>query len=119
MKQLSLKGALVAVLPSLVALALYYSLAVHMYLSLGRWPDSIGDEGFSAALSLHAKTQFWCTIVLVMTSVCLWPLAMVACAAIPKTRRLIPYLAIFAVALVACYGLMQLAPKPFLNWWLD
>ena len=39
-------------LPGLVNLATFYSLALHMYLSLGDWPG-IGTEGFPDALYVH------------------------------------------------------------------
>ena len=110
---------MLAALPPLIVLVLFYSLAVHMYLSLGQWPRSIGDQGFDAALVYHSKVQFWCVAVVVVMSVYLWPVATVASAVIPKARRLLPYLAIFAVAVLVCYGLMQLAPEPFLTWWRD
>ena len=116
---LSTKGAIFAALPPLVVLVLFYSLAVHMYFSLGQWPKSIGYGGFDAALTLHGGVQFWCVMVVAAMSFYLWPVATIGSAVIPKARRFLPYLAIFAVAVLACYGLMQLAPEPFLNWWRD
>ena len=116
---LSTKGAVFAALPPLIVLVLFYSLAVHMYLSLGQWPHSIGYRDFSPALILHGKFQFWCVMLVVAMSIYLWPVAAIASAAIPRARRLLPYLAIFALAVLACYGFMQLAPEPFLTWWRD
>lgn len=34
---------------------LFYALAIHMYLALGGWPESIGERGFPPALVLHAE----------------------------------------------------------------
>jgi hypothetical protein len=119
MKNLSKKGAAVAALLPASALALFYSLAIHMYLSLGRWPDSIGYRGFSPALIAHGKGQYWWISVVAWMSIYLWPPAFVLCAAIPRTRRFVPYLAIYAFVALACFGLMHLAPRQFLDWWYD
>jgi hypothetical protein len=40
----------VTLLPTLVMLGLFYSLAVHMHQSLDGWPRSIGEDGFPASL---------------------------------------------------------------------
>ena len=48
------RAVVIAVLPGLVALGLFYSLAIHMYESLGAWPVSIGEAGFPLSLIIHA-----------------------------------------------------------------
>jgi len=40
-----------AALPPLSCFVMFFSLAVHMYLSLGAWPETIGNHGFSDALN--------------------------------------------------------------------
>lgn len=119
MKLISVKATVVAMLPAMIMLALFYSLGVHMYWSLGRWPNYIGDQGFSTALVFHDNAASWWAGAMVVTSVFLWTPAVVVCAAVPKAQRLLPYLVIFAVSAIASYCLMQLAPKPFLGWWED
>src|SRR5262245_50988102 len=42
-------GFAIAALPGILMLALFYSLVIHMHQSLGRWPTSIGENGFSPA----------------------------------------------------------------------
>ena len=118
-KNLSTKGVAIALFAPVAALALFYSLAVHMYLSLGHWPNSIGYNGFSRGLALHGKIQVWWVQMVALMSFYIWPPAIVLCAAIPKTRRFLPYLVLFALAVLACYGLMHLAPRRFLDWWYD
>ena len=119
MKNLSARGVLAAVTPPVIVLVLFYSLALHMYWSLGGWPKSIGYRGFSAVLVFHGELQFWAVKIVSVISVFLWPAALVLCEAISKARRFLPYLAIFAFAVLVCLGLMQLAPEPYLNWWRD
>jgi hypothetical protein len=46
----SRSGVIVATAPAFVMLLLFYSLAIHMYLALGGWPESIGERGFPATL---------------------------------------------------------------------
>ena len=42
-----------AILPALLMLALFYSLAIHLHHYLGAWPTSIGDRDFPQALRTH------------------------------------------------------------------
>jgi len=90
-----------------------------MYLSLGQWPQSIGSNGFGPALLFHSQAQYWLIGVVGHLSLYVWPVAVVASAVIAKTRRLLPYLGIYALAVLVCWGLMHLAPGQFLYWWLD
>jgi len=52
--RLNAKAAVISALPSFSMLLLFYSLAAHMYLSLGCWPGGIGEAGFSPVLKAHA-----------------------------------------------------------------
>ena len=45
----------VAVLPALLMLALFYSLAIHLHHHLGAWPSSIGDRDFPQSLVTHER----------------------------------------------------------------
>ena len=42
----SRKGIIISLLPSIIMLAFFYSLAIHMHSALGGWPKSIGERGF-------------------------------------------------------------------------
>lgn len=119
MKYLSLKGAMLAAMLPAAALAIFYSMAAHMYFSLGHWPQSIGNNGFSPALLLHSEAQYWLIKVVGHLSIYVWPVAVIAAALTAKTRRLLPYLGIYALAVLICWGLMYLAPRRFLYWWFD
>ena len=107
------------VLPALAMLGLFYSLAVHMYRSLGGWPATIGDHGFPASLVTHASLTAGAFSALVLTGLVAWPLACLSCALVRRWRGAIFYLGVYAIACSICFGAMLLAPSPFLNWWWD
>ncbi len=110
---------MVSVLPCVLMLGLFYSLAVHMYQSLGAWPRSIGEEGFPPLLLAHATITMICFMCLFWFCLFILPSAIVVCLLVPTWRRFIPYFALCGLGLVVCWGLMQLAPDPFLYWWWD
>ncbi|MGJ8697730.1 MAG: hypothetical protein ACSHYF_15535 [Verrucomicrobiaceae bacterium] len=107
-----------ASLPGLLQLGLFYSLAVHMYVSLGDWPESIGTEGFSGGLIFHAELSglyfsgllFGCTFV--------WPILLMACLGIERLRRHVPGVTIFAVACYFSFMGVLVGPEGFLSWCL-
>jgi hypothetical protein len=119
MKYLSLKGTILAAMLPLAALAIFYSMAAHMYFSLGHWSQSIGTNGFGPALLLHSEAQYWLIGVVGHLSFYVWPVAVITSAVFSKTRRFLPYLGIYALAVLICWGLMHLAPRQFLYWWFD
>ena len=107
-------------LPSAVMLALYYSLAVHMYFTLGGWPTDIGERGFPPALVAHVYvTTSYCAASAV-AAVFLLPFVMIVCAIVERWQRFVPHLIIAAVLLVSCFVFTQVgAPSGFLYWWHD
>lgn len=108
-----------AVLPALVMLALFYSLAVHMYRSLGAWPTRIGEDGFPEPLVTHAFiTQSYCMIFAVV-SFYVWPAIFLLCLLVQRRRAYLYYLGVYAAACFVCFGAMFLAPSQFLYWWWD
>jgi hypothetical protein len=112
-------GLLLSALPSLFMLGLFYSLAVHMRCSLGHWPSSIGDRGFPATLITHGELAWRYCSSLALVSLCLWPAGTLVCLLVPRWQRFARYFAAYALVYLACWGLMLLAPAPFLNWWWD
>lgn len=117
--KVSRTGLVVSVLPGIVMLGLFCSLALHMRRSLGGWPKGIGEFGFSRALAFHAAVATNYCISLVLLSVFVLPPATVVCAVVPRWRGFLPYLAVFFLALAACWAAAQLAPAEYLNWWRD
>ena len=112
-------GVIVSALPNLLLLGLFYSLALHMFHSLGRWPSSIGDQGFPASLVAHGNVTMYYFVALIWLGMFVWPLAVLLCLLVPRWRRVVPYLGLYAVLFLGCWALMQLAPEQFLNWWRD
>jgi len=112
-------GIVVSALPSFLMAGLFYSLAIHIHQSLGGWPASIGERGFSASLITHAAMTDHLFVALFLCSIFVVPVAICVCLFVWRFRGLIPYLLLYEVIFFLCWGLMQLAPEPFLNWWRD
>ena len=110
---------IVSCLPGIIMLSLFYSLAFHMYWSLGGWPTSIGERGFPAPLITHGYLTMYFFIALIWFGMFVLPVAILAALLRPNWRRFVPYLALYALVFCVCWGLMQLAPEPFLYWWRD
>lgn len=96
---------------SLLMLALFRSLAVHMHGNPGRRPESIGERGFPRGLV--ARTGYFTFLALS------WPAAFPVCLAIRRWRNVLFYPGMYAPAFFACLGAMLPAPAPFLYWWRD
>lgn len=108
-----------AVLPAVLMLALFYSLAAHLHHYLGAWPPSIGDRDFPQALRTHewiAESYF---MVLLLFTVFVWPLAYALCAAIRRWRVCLYYLGVYAFSCLVCFGATWFAPSQLWNWWWD
>ena len=112
-------GVFIAILPYLVALLLFYSLAIHMHQSLDGWPERIGTDGFPSALLMHAKIQGAYITYLSLFTVFVVPVIILVCLLIPRWRHLVVYFVVHLVSLPLCYGLIQLAPEGYLYWWWD
>ena len=100
-------------------LGLFYSLAFHMYQSLGKWPTSIGERGFPPLLLTHARIANIYLVVFLLVSVLVLPLAILVCSVVPRWRQWVPYLGVYVLSVFVCWALTQLAPEPFLWWWRD
>jgi len=114
----SRRGITIAALPGVVMLALYYSLAIHMYRSLGAWPTSIGERGFPPALVTHCAIAVkFCSGLFL--SMCVLPVPILVCVLRERWRGFAVYFIVYAGFLLLCFMLMQIAPVQFLNWWWD
>lgn len=119
LRSLSRAGIIVSTLPGLLFLGLFYSLAIHMHRSLGRWPSGIGERGFPSALLTHAAVAtnyFW---AFAWSTVFILPAAILVCVLVSRWRHLIPFFALYGFMFIVSIVLMQLAPEPFLYWWWD
>ncbi len=110
---------IIAGLPSLLMLGLFYSLAIHLRLSLGAWPESIGTNGFSDSLVAHGRLAWNFCSALFAVSLFVLPVAFLVCLLVARWRRFVIYFALYALFYGICWGLMLLAPARFLSWWWD
>ncbi|HZR20478.1 MAG TPA: hypothetical protein VFE51_24565 [Verrucomicrobiae bacterium] len=117
--KISRKGVVLSSLPSVMSLGLFYSLALHMHQSLGTWPASIGERGFPRLLVIHANLCVYFFMALVLSGVFIVPAIIAVCLATPGWRHSVPYFVLYVMLFFACWGVMQFAPEPFLNWWRD
>ncbi|MCP4836062.1 MAG: hypothetical protein GY895_15005 [Phycisphaera sp.] len=105
--------------PAVIVAGAFYTLAIHMYLSLGGWPANIGNAGFSSALNFHVEIALHCfwfpSLILFVT----WPIAVVVFAVVRRWQAGVHYLGIVAIAWALGFGLTQLGPDGFLYWWWD
>ena len=98
---------------------LYFSLVGHMYLSLGAWPKTIGNEGFPTALLIHQDIAGLFFGALLLGLFFVWtPVVLLSCFS-QRLRSSLKYQGIFAAVSLATFGLTFLAPHEFLNWWWD
>ena len=119
MKKLSRLGIAAAVFPSMLILIAFYSMAIHLYVSLGGWPNSIGTRGFSEALKTHASFQYHVVGLGIPIFGGIAIAGLIIFSIPKKTRRLLPYFGIHLLCLLICFGLMALAPDRYWEWWLD
>ena len=112
-------GIFISILPYLLALLLFYSLAVHMHQSLDGWPKSIGTNGFPTALLIHDQILSIYITCLLICTIFVVPVIILVCLLIPRWRHLVVYFVVHLVSLPLCYGLIQLAPEGYLYWWWD
>jgi hypothetical protein len=111
---------LLTTLPALFMFALFWSLAFHMHRSLGGWTSNfeLREDGFPAPLITHAHIVED-SFTFFLLSLAAWPLAFIVFLLVPRCRRLLAYLGLYAVSGLACVVAMALAPSQFLHWWWD
>ena len=108
-----------SMIPAIVLVGAFYTLAIHMYLSLGVWPTLIGDSGFSSALKFHAEIAQCCFGGLFLILFVTWPIAVAVFAVVRRWHAGVHYLGMLALAWALGLGLMELGPDRFLYWWWD
>ncbi len=117
--KISRTGTFFSALPNALMVSLFFSLGMHMRQTLGDWPHSIGEAGFPPSLITHANVTQDCFVILLLAAVFIAPAAAIVCWSVRRWKQLALYFALFTVLFLLCWGLMQLAPEPFLNWWGD
>lgn len=110
--------ALLMTAPALLWLFLLVSLAAHMHASLGGWPRTIGNAGFSRMLEAHADLTMLVFTGLFLSGLLAWLLLPVF-ACWRRGRQWIYHLGILVLTGSLGLGLLLLAPTAFTDWWWD
>src|ERR1043165_9676842 len=87
-------GIFLAALPSAITLLLFYSLVLHVYLSLGGWPTK-AMESLPEGLATHANITYAFFDYLCL-SLLILPLPIIICLAAKRWRGLLAYIATHA-----------------------
>lgn len=118
-KNMSWLAVITAILPNLILMVLMVSLAAHMRMALGRWPESIGMANFPTGLVVHADVAIgWFIITLFGTMFVLPPVAIVGYILVPF-RRILPWLAVYYIGHIFMWAVLVAMPEGFLYWLRD
>jgi hypothetical protein len=113
----------IAALPSLLMLGVFYSLVIRVYWELGKWPPAtiawMEQNGLSPSLIRHANFADGCFENWIILSLVVWPVIFVLVLLIRRLRPLVGYLGVYSFSFVACLIVTHLAPTKFLDWWWD
>jgi hypothetical protein len=98
-------------------LLLFYGFVPCVWLALGHWP-AFGQPLSGWPLLLSEKVIRYVAWGLICS---LWatPLIFAGCLLLPRWRHVSIYAIAYAAAVGVAFGLMLLAPHPFLNWFFD
>lgn len=107
-----------ATFPGLIGLSAFYSLAVHMRVRLGGWPDGYGLDGLPVELQRHTDLAQWLYGAMLLAALGM-PALVAACAVVPRLRDRMIYPAFCGAACWGCFFLTELAPDGFRDWWWD
>lgn len=105
--------------PGVAFLAMFFSLAIHMYNSLGKWPESIGNQGFSPSLNLHADVTFNSLTWFLVFAFFVWPVLTIVFGSVSRLRRFLPHVMAVGLSFWCFVPCIFLAPSGFLYWWWD
>jgi hypothetical protein len=103
----------------LLSCVLFWSLALHMHTHFNGWPEQIGDDGFPGALKQHADIQGFIFSSTFGIALVIAPLLALIFSLAPRLRPLLNYLGVFYLAFALLVFCLWIAPKGYLNWWLD
>ena len=110
---------LVGLLPGLVVLISYYSLALHARLVLGEWPNQANDLVLPSALHLHIDASHWTVAMTILAVLILFPILVVIGLSMRRCRFLVAPIGLGALAVAFAIASTILAPDSFQDWWWD
>ena len=91
-------GLLLAATPSILWLLLYFALAAHLRLGLGRWPDSIGDNPDTPLFQMHTELV-WMYFTALLFSLFAVPLIIAVLVFLPRCRRFVVHLVAYSISI--------------------
>lgn len=107
------------IMPGLLFLLIFFSLALHMHSSLGQWPESLGNHGFSHALNVHAEVASNYFSCFLLFAIFIWPVLVASFAIIARLKNYLPQIMALGLSFWVFVPWIFLAPSDFLNWWWD
>ena len=107
---------IIAVMPWSLALGLFWSLAIHLYLSLGGWPEMSGTKGFSSVLLLHANIHYNYLMFLSLLTLFVCPVIFLLCLFIKRLKKLIIYPSMQILGGLLFLLQMLFAPDGYTDW---
>ena len=107
---------IIAVMPWSLALGLFWSLAIHLYLSHGGWPEMRGTSGFSSALVLHANIQYNYLMLLSLLTLFVCPVMFLLCLFIERLKKMIIYPSMQILGGLLFLLQMLFAPNGYTDW---
>ena len=107
---------IIAVMPWSLALGLFWSLAIHLYLSLGGWPEMRETKGFSSVLLLHANIHYNYLMFLSLLTLFVCPVMFLLCLFIKRLKKLIIYPSLQILGGILFIFQMLLAPDGYTAW---
>ena len=110
---------IIAVMPWSLALGLYWSLAIHLHLSFGGWPEMYETTGFSSALLLHAKIQYNYLMFLSLLTLFVCPVMFLLCLLIKRLKKLVIYPSLQILGGILFILQMLFAPDGYTDWLWD
>ena len=110
---------IIAVMPWSLALGLFWSLAIHLYLSIGGWPEMGGTRGFSSVLLLHANIHYNYLMFLSLLTLFVCPVMFLLCLFIERLKKMVIYPSLQILGMLLFLLQMVLAPEGYSDWWWD
>ena len=107
---------IIAVMPWSLALGLFWSLAIHLYLSHGGWPEMRGTRSFSSALVLHSNIQYNYLMLLSLLTLFVCPVMFMLFLFIKRLKKLIIYPSLQILGGILFIFQMLLAPDGYTAW---
>ena len=103
---------------SLVLLALILSLAVHLRLGLGHWPQSMDEDYSTAAFKVHEAVVYFVAHFAIFMAIPLWPVLLLFKRFRAGVRTHLVQSAIFSAGWILIYLFFKYDPTSFSTWLL-